>query len=69
MPRPKELEPLVKVKVNLFAKDYERLKDFYPIQGPARVIRALVRSYVERIERQTSIPVVDVDKDVIVEVE
>lgn len=49
MPRPKETEPLMKVKINLFATDYERLKSLYPLAGPARVIRALVHAHVARI--------------------
>jgi len=51
MPRPKEPEPLVKVKLNLFERDYSRLKDLYPSLGPARVIRALVHAHVGKIER------------------
>lgn len=53
MPRKKELEPLLEVKIRLYASDYERLKLLYPQAGPARVIRAIVHTHVAKIVAQT----------------
>ena len=53
MPK-KEIEPIVKVTLNLYERDYSRLKALHPTLGPARAIRALVRSYVGRIDNRLS---------------
>ena len=63
MPRPKAEAPLLKVKINLFAEDYERLKIMYPQQGPARVIRALVRRHVTKIDRAARVSIAAIEED------
>jgi hypothetical protein len=62
MPRPKELEPLVKVELRLYERDYAQLKELYPIAGPARVIRKLVRNYLDqRINSQRAPAPIDLE--------
>lgn len=53
MPK-KEIEPIVKVTLNLYERDYLRMKALHPTLGPAKAIRALVRSYVARIDNRLS---------------
>jgi hypothetical protein len=45
------MEPLVKFETRLYERDLSRLKELYPIAGPSRVVRKLVRNYLDRIDR------------------
>lgn len=36
--------------LNLYAGDYEKIRDLYPDIGAGAVIRRLVRDYIEKIE-------------------
>jgi hypothetical protein len=50
MPRKREPEPLVKVTLNLFERDYQRMHELYATTGASVAIRALVRAHVQRLE-------------------
>jgi hypothetical protein len=67
MPRVKSTEPLLKVKINLFAADYERMQMMYPSTGAGPAIRALVRSHVNKISRNVGtlapVEIGDIDID------
>lgn len=63
MPRPKEAEPLVKVKVNLFERDYLRLKDLHTGLGATVAIRKLVRAYIEKVDRKIA-PLEELDLEI-----
>lgn len=45
-------EDLQKHTLNLFAGDYEKLKEFYPDTGAGAIIRRLVRKFIQNIEKQ-----------------
>lgn len=50
MPRRKEAEPLVKVTLNLYRRDYERMHEIFATVGAAKAIRALVRQHVLKVD-------------------
>lgn len=43
---------LQKVTLNLFDGDFERCRELYPDLGAGKVIRTLVRSFIEKEERK-----------------
>lgn len=47
-----EAESLRKVTLNLFARDYSRLQDLYPVKGAAAAIRELVRQHIQAVEQK-----------------
>lgn len=54
MPVRKESEDLVRVTLNLYERDYERLKELHPTIGAAKAIRQMVRNYLTRLDRQSA---------------
>ena len=55
MARRKESEELTKITLNVFARDYARLRVLYPPEiGPQRVIRALVRAFIQRVDAKAT---------------
>lgn len=54
MPAKREAEPLVKVTLNLFASDYERMQQLYIATGAAKAIRAVIRAHVQRVEARAA---------------
>ena len=46
----KEAEPLMKVCLNLYDGDFQRLQSLHPKIGAGKVIRTLVHSYIKSIE-------------------
>jgi len=50
----RESEPLVKVTLNLYARDYERIGALYPELGQARFLRALLRTHLNRVDRRAA---------------
>jgi len=50
MPKRREIEPLVKVTLNLYRSDYEKFQVIYRQSGAAVAIRALVRQHVQKVE-------------------
>ena len=46
----KEIEPLRKITINVFASDYERVAELFPTVGPQRAIRQIVRNFVLKID-------------------
>lgn len=64
MSRRSNTEPLTKVTLNLFSKDYERLQAMYPQVGATVAIRALVRQHVNRVEAKTSAMIDDSGLDI-----
>lgn len=46
-------EPLHKHTLNLFEGDYERIQALYPDIGAATIIRQVVRSYLDNVEKKT----------------
>lgn len=47
-------EPLTKVTLNLFSRDYERMQELYPQIGATVAIRALVHQHVTKVEAKTA---------------
>ena len=47
----KEIEPLLKITLNVYASDYQRLRDHYPQHGPQKVIRALIRGHFNKLDK------------------
>lgn len=52
MGKRRSAEPLVKVTLNIFERDYDRLKELYDLQGATVAIRAIVRHHVSRVEKR-----------------
>jgi hypothetical protein len=49
MPRSDDLQ---KHTLNLFEGDYEKLQSYYPDVGAGPIIRRVVRSFLEQIEKE-----------------
>lgn len=47
-------EPLVKVTMNLFSRDVEKMQALYPKAGYSVAIRQLVRAHVLKVEAKAS---------------
>ena len=45
----KEAEPLMKVCLNLYDGDFQRLQSLHPKIGAGKVIRTLVHSYIKSV--------------------
>lgn len=45
----KESEPLMKVCLNLYEGDFQRLQSLHPKVGAGKVIRTLVHSYLKTV--------------------
>lgn len=54
MPVRKSAEPLVKVTFNLYAKDYEKLKELFPELGASNAMRTILSRYLENLERESA---------------
>jgi hypothetical protein len=54
MPKKREVEPLVKVTLNLYRSDYEKMHTLYASTGAAVAIRALLRQHVQRVETRVA---------------
>lgn len=52
MPRRKSSEPLRRVLIPLYSRDYERLQSVFPDKGVAPAVRALVRGFLTRLDRE-----------------
>lgn len=52
--RRKADHPLLKVTLNVYRDDWEKLAQFHPRLGPSRVARELIHSHVTRIENQAA---------------
>ena len=50
--RRREDHPIVKVTLNLFAGDWEKLQTWYPKLGAGKVVRELVRAHVRTNEEK-----------------
>lgn len=61
MSRRKATEPLTKVTLNLFSRDYERMQALYPQVGATVAIRTLVHQHVTKVEAKTARLVEDDD--------
>jgi hypothetical protein len=48
----KESEPLQRVTLSLYKKDYQRMLDIYPVVGAAKVIRMLVHQHVSNLSQK-----------------
>jgi hypothetical protein len=46
--------PISKHTLNLFEGDYQRLQDLYPKLGAGKIVRALVRAHLRKIEERTN---------------
>ncbi len=69
MPKKREVEPLVKVTLNLYREDYEKMHVLYAQTGAAVAIRALLRQHIQRVEtRVAQLPterlVAEIDLDI-----
>lgn len=59
---PKQAEDLQKHTLNLHTGDYARLQDLYPEHGAGKIIRALVRSFLKKIDKTpTRLPKVEME--------
>lgn len=54
MSRRRESEPLTKITMNVYERDYERMKALYPKAGATVAIRQLIRSHVMKVEAKTA---------------
>lgn len=54
MAKRRSSEPLVKVTLNLFAADYERLGELYQEMDKATVIRLILRNHVQRVTEKVA---------------
>lgn len=54
MTRKREVEDLEKVTLNLFKGDFHILQDFNPRIGAAKVIRLLVRKYIQEVKEKSN---------------
>lgn len=52
MPRPREIEALEKVTLNLFLGDMQTIRELCPRIGAAKVIRTLVHDWIEENKRK-----------------
>lgn len=53
MPR-KSTRELVKVTLNLYADDWEKLAELQPKLGPSRAVRELVHNFVRKVEEEAA---------------
>lgn len=58
---PKSDEELTKHTLNLFAGDYEELRDLHPDTGAAVAIRLLIRTYLAQVRAKGGSPSVAVE--------
>jgi hypothetical protein len=52
--RRREDLPLQKVTLSLYEGDFNRLRELKPELGAARVIRLLVRQFIQKVEAKTN---------------
>ena len=52
---------LQKVTLNLFAGDFAKLQDLYPVAGAGKIVRNLVRQHLKGIEARVAREVGDTD--------
>jgi hypothetical protein len=52
MPRRASGEATVKITLNVYEQDYERMKDLYAEMGPTVAIRQLIRAHLTNIDRK-----------------
>jgi len=59
--------PILKVTLNVYEEDWEKLKILHPKLGPSRVTRELIRAHIRRIEEkqnQSSLSQIDLDNSI-----
>lgn len=54
MTRRRESEPLKKITLNVYERDYERMQLLYPKAGATVAIRQLIHSHVMKVEAKTA---------------
>jgi hypothetical protein len=54
MARRKEIEPLKKITLNVYARDWERMGILYPKVGPSAATRQLLRAHVMRVQAKAA---------------
>lgn len=52
MPNKREIEPLVKVTLNLYESDYHMLQAAYEVIGATVAIRRIVRAHVMKLNER-----------------
>jgi hypothetical protein len=54
MPKRKEAEPLAKVTLNLYRRDWEKLQELYPVIGASKALRSILRQHVTKVEAKVA---------------
>lgn len=54
MPKRKESEPLVKVTLNLYARDWTELQRLHPVIGASKALRTILRNYISSVEAKVA---------------
>lgn len=62
MPRKASSEPLIRVGIAMFQRDWERLGAFYPNKGNSAVVRSLIRAHLLKIDKhfQAAVPEIEI---------
>lgn len=67
MTRRREIEPLQRITVNVYERDYRRLGELYASFTPAKIIRSLIRIHLQKYDRlraeevEELIPEIEID--------
>ena len=56
----KEIEPLIRINLNLFRADYDRLKEMYP-NNYSTYLRKLLRNHLNKITEQADAAAAELD--------